>query len=71
MSKEKALHAPWPDIKPAEINRILKPHGVRLVVKKSKEWGKNVTVTVQAIVVRKRSQQPAVPPVAGTGAAGG
>lgn len=63
----KALFGLWPEIKPADINRILKPHGVRLVVKKSKEWGKQVTVTAHPIagpVKRARTVKPEVLPQA-------
>lgn len=43
----------------ADINRILKPHGVRLVLKKSKEWGESCNVTVQEAPVVVRSRAPA------------
>ena len=39
----------WQDMKVADLNRVLKPLGVRLVVKKSKDWGKRVTVTAHPI----------------------
>ena len=57
----KALFGLWPEMKPADINRILKPHGVRLVVKKSKEWGKQVTVTAHPVAVRARKPKPVAP----------
>lgn len=58
----KALFGIWGEMKPADINRILKPHGVRLVVKKSKEWGKQVNVTAHAVgVPAKRSRAPKAP----------
>jgi hypothetical protein len=49
MAKEKALFGEWATLKPADVNRILKPHGVRLVVKGSKAWGAKVNVTAQRI----------------------
>jgi hypothetical protein len=54
----------WSDWKVADINRLLKPHGVRLVLKKSKDWGKNVSVTAHATgVVVKRVRAPKAPAV--------
>lgn len=59
------------EVKVVDLNRLLKPHGVRLVVKKSKDWGKNVSVTAHSVLVRKSRTVPtAVAPVAGTGTAG-
>lgn len=63
----KAWYGEWKDVKVTDLNRLLKAHGVRIVVKKSKEWGKNCTVTAHPVVVRKRL---AAIPVAGAGAAG-
>jgi hypothetical protein len=65
----KAWYGELKDVKVVDLNRILKQHGVRLVVKKAKEWGKNVTVTAHPVVARKRVTAPAA--VVGTGAAGG
>ena len=48
-AREKALFGVWADLKPADVNRILKPHGVRLVVKGSKAWGRSVNVTAQRL----------------------
>ena len=53
------------DMKVVDINRVLKPHGVRLVVKKSKDWGKNVSVTAHATVAQKRTRKPAHTPTPG------
>lgn len=51
------------DVKVVDLNRLLKAHGVRLVVKKSKDWGKNVSVTAHAVGVQaKRSRGVRVPP---------
>jgi len=59
----KALYGLWADVKVADLNRILKPHGVRLVMKKSKEWGKNVNVTAHALgAPKKRSREAPVAP---------
>jgi len=66
----KAWYGELKDVKIADLNRILKAHGVRLVVKRAKEWGKNVTITAHPVVARKRVVVP-VAPVVGTGAAGG
>jgi hypothetical protein len=57
----KALFGLWSDFKVADINRVLKPHGVRLVLKKSKDWGKNVSVTAHPTVVQKRARKPVAP----------
>ena len=45
------------DMKVVDLNRLLKSHGVRLVVKKSKDWGKNVSVTAHAIGVSTKRQR--------------
>ena len=51
------------DVKVTDLNRLLKPHSVRLVVKKSKDWGKNVSVTAHAAAVpAKRSRGVRVAP---------
>ena len=51
------------DMKVVDLNRLLKSHGVRLVVKKSKDWGKNVSVTAHATgVVVKRVRGARVAP---------
>lgn len=49
MAKEKALFGVWGELKASEINRLLKAHGVRLVVKGSKLWGEKVNVTAQVL----------------------
>ena len=50
------------DVKVVDINRLLKSHGVRLVVKKSKDWGKNVSVTAHAVgAPAKRARATKVP----------
>lgn len=60
----KALFGLWSDMKVADINRILKPHGVRLVIKKSKDWGRNVSVTAHPVgAAVKRQRPPKNPPV--------
>lgn len=56
----KAWYGEWKDVKVVDLNRILKAHGVRIVVKKSKEWGKNCTVTAHPVVASKRAT-PVVP----------
>lgn len=60
--KTKALFGLWSEMKVSDINRILKPHGVRLVMKWSKVWGKQVSVTAHPVEVVKRaraSKEPA------------
>ena len=47
----KALFAVWGEIKVSDLNRILKPHGVKLVTKGSKAWGKQVNVTAHPVGV--------------------
>jgi TolB-like protein len=64
VKKEKALFGVWSELKASEINRILKAHGVRLVVKGSKLWGDKVNVTAQKI-------EAAVAPVLPAPATGG
>ena len=66
----KAWYGEWKDVKVVDLNRILKAHGVRIVIKKSKEWGKNCTVTAHSVVVRKRvAKEDADRMAAGFGAA--
>ena len=63
----KALFGLWAEFGVKDLNRVLKPHGVRLVLKKSKEWGKNVSVTAHPVSTRKpRAVVAAVPPASGT-----
>ncbi len=58
----KALFGLWGELKVSDINRILKPHGVKLVAKGSKAWGKQVTVTAHATgLVVKRVRAPKAP----------
>ena len=45
----KALFGLWQDIKVSQINRLLKPFNVRLVMKKSRDWGAQVSVTAHYI----------------------
>ena len=45
------------DVKVVDLNRLLKPHGVRLVLKKSKDWGKNVSVTAHAVEAPTKRQR--------------
>lgn len=69
----KALFGLYSDFGVADINRLLKPHGVRLVLKKSKDWGKNVSVTAHAVGVptkRSRTSRQTAPPVGGDAPAG-
>ena len=61
----KAWYGLLQDMKVVDLNRLLKPHGVRLVVKKSKEFGKNVCITTQTIgttAKRTRAPKPATSP---------
>ena len=45
------------DVKVVDLNRLLKAHGVRLVVKKSKDWGKNVSVTAHTVGAPAKRQR--------------
>ena len=45
MAKQKALFGRWGDMRIGAINKLLKPFGCRLVLKKSKEWGDQVSLT--------------------------
>lgn len=47
--KQKSILAPWGQITAAELNRLLKPHNVRLVVTHSKKWGEQVNVAAMRI----------------------
>lgn len=49
MSKQKSVFGLWSEIRAADLNRLLKPYGVRLVVKSSRNWGDQVHVTAQPI----------------------
>ena len=46
----KAVFGLWSGIKVSQLNRLLRPFNVRLVLKTSKEWGEQVHVTAQPIV---------------------
>lgn len=54
----KALFGLWSSFKVAQINRLLRPHNVRLVLKKSKDWGQEVSLTAHLI-----KERPVVGPV--------
>lgn len=56
--KAKALFGLWSEMKVPDINRILKPCGVRLVMKRSKDWGKSVSVTAHPVETAKRVRAP-------------
>lgn len=45
----KAVFAVWNDIKVSQLNRLLRPYNVRLVVKSSRDWGDRVTVTAHGV----------------------
>jgi hypothetical protein len=66
MAKEKALFGLREDFKVSDFNRLLKPFGVRLVEKRSRDWGKKVNVTAHriegtaAVVVVPAADNPAV-----------
>lgn len=45
----KAVYGLWADIKVSQLNRILRPFNVRLIVKKSREWDGQVAITAHAI----------------------
>jgi len=49
MRKQKAVFDLWCNIRIGELNRLLKPYGVRLVLKSSREWGDQVNVTAHPI----------------------
>ena len=51
MAKSKILKGEWANMKPADLNRLLRPLGVRLLVKHSKNWGKEVAVTAEWTLV--------------------
>ena len=45
----KSLFSLWVDVKVSHLNRLLRPFNVRLIEKRSKEWGDKVVITAQAI----------------------
>lgn len=45
----KALFGLWSGFKVSQINRLLRPFNVRLVLKKSKDWGAPVSLTAHHI----------------------
>ena len=47
--KAKSLYGPWSAVRASDLNRLLRPFQVRLIVKKSREWGECVSVTAHAI----------------------
>ena len=59
MAKSKILKGEWGKLKAAEINRLLKPFGVRLLVKHSKNWGAEVAVTAERIPAKVLPLAPA------------
>lgn len=48
----KAVFGKWERIGVADLNRLLKAFGVRLVKKTSKEWDGQVTITAQSLDVK-------------------
>lgn len=48
-TNQKVVFGLWSNIGVADLNRLLKTYGVRLVAKRSKEWGDQVTITAQMI----------------------
>ena len=57
----KAVFGLCSGIKVSQLNRLLRPFNVRLVVKSSKEWGSQVAVTAQAL---EPLSAPPAPPAA-------
>lgn len=49
MAQQKVVVGEWGSFKYSQLNRVLKPLGVRLVVTRSKKLGKQVAVTAQVI----------------------
>jgi hypothetical protein len=45
----KSVFGLWAEIKVSQLNRLLRPFNVRLVVKGSKEWGDQVAITAHRI----------------------
>ena len=58
----KALFCVWSEVRLSDLNRILKPHSVKLVAKGSKAWGKQVNVTAHAVVPTKRVRAVGIAP---------
>ncbi len=49
MPKMKAVFGLWADIQVGSLNKLLKPYGVRLVKKTSKDWGAAVSVSAHPL----------------------
>jgi hypothetical protein len=59
----KAIFGLWGDIRVSQINRLLRPHGVRLVAKYSRDWGDQVNITAHKIEEPTKPSEPLPPGV--------
>ena len=57
--KMKAVTGVWSAIGVQDLNRILKPHGVRLVKTTKKAWGEAVSITAHRIEAGAKANVPA------------
>jgi len=48
-TKQRAVFGLWSDVRIGDLNRLLKPYGVRLVLKSSRDWGDQVSVTAHPL----------------------
>lgn len=49
-TKQRAVFGLWSDVRISDLNRLLKPYGVRLVLKSSRDWGDQVSVTAHPVI---------------------
>lgn len=61
MSKMKAVFGLWADIQIGAINKLLKPYGVRLVKKTSKDWGAAVSISAHPLAAASAPPAPRAP----------
>ena len=53
----KAVFGLWSEIKVHQINRVLRPFNVRLIIKRSRDWGDAISITAHPIMDAVRAAQ--------------
>jgi hypothetical protein len=51
----KAVFAVWNDVRVSDLNRLLRPYNVRLVIKSSKDWRGQVHISAQPVEANAKS----------------
>jgi hypothetical protein len=51
----KAVFAVWNDVRVSDLNRLLRPYNVRLVIKSSKDWGDQVHISAQPVEAKAKA----------------